>query len=60
MRPVPSPRCAAPSAFEDCDGRQVDVTDLEPAAGVLPIVLDNARLVIDLRPNDTAAPTTSD
>ncbi len=47
------------SAFEDCDGQQVDVSELEPAAGVLPIVLDNQRLVIDLRPNDNSTPTTS-
>lgn len=47
------------SSFEDCDGRQLDVSELEPAAGVVPIVLDNERLLIDLRPNDeVAAPTT--
>ncbi|MFV0306129.1 MAG: hypothetical protein ACK5OX_00110 [Desertimonas sp.] len=35
--------------FTDCDGRDVGVGGLEPAAGVLPVVEDRATLTIDLR-----------
>jgi hypothetical protein len=37
------------SAFDDCDGRRIDVADLAPAAGALPIVENSETLTIDLR-----------
>lgn len=37
------------SGFTDCDGRRIDVTDLAPAAGALPIVENSETLTIDLR-----------
>jgi len=35
--------------FTDCDGREIAVDDLSPAAGVLPIVENRTTLIIDLR-----------
>ena len=37
------------SEFEACDGERLDVTALEPAAGVTPIVDDGRTLTLDLR-----------
>jgi hypothetical protein len=37
------------SAFTDCDGRRVDVTELAPAEGASPIVENSETLTIDLR-----------
>jgi hypothetical protein len=38
------------SKFVDCDGREIDVTELSPPdEGVFPSVVDGIRLVIDLR-----------
>ncbi len=35
--------------FVDCEGRELDVTELEPPEGVNPVVEDGRRLSIDLR-----------
>jgi hypothetical protein len=37
------------STFTDCDGRELDVTDLARPDGVFPVVENQQRLVIDLR-----------
>ncbi len=37
------------SRFTDCDGRQLDVTELSPPEDVRPIVENRSRLSIDLR-----------
>ena len=38
--------------FVDCDGERLDVTELEPAAGVRPIVENRRTLILDLREAD--------
>lgn len=44
--------------FTDCNGREVGVDDLAPAAGVLPIVEDRATLTVDLRGSHAVTETT--
>lgn len=43
------------ATFVDCDGAVLDVDELEPAAGVLPIVRDRRDLSIDLRAVSTGS-----
>ncbi len=44
------------ATFVDCDGRRLDVTELAlPPRGVVPVVENHERLVIDLRPVTTGA-----
>lgn len=42
-------------SFEDCDGRRLEVSELEPPVGVRPVVVDGQRLWIDLRAEDAPA-----
>jgi hypothetical protein len=37
------------SAFTDCEGRRIDVTELAPAEGAIPVVENSETLTIDLR-----------
>lgn len=43
--------------YVDCGGRELDVADLAPAAGVVPVVTNGVQLSIDLR--GLGAPTTT-
>ena len=47
------------SRFTDCDGREVDVTELSPPEGVRPIVENRRSLSVDLRAVASAAPPTT-
>jgi hypothetical protein len=44
--------------FTDCEGRRLDVTDLAPPPGVVPVVQDQQVLYLDLRGATTATSTT--
>jgi len=46
------------STFEDCDGVQLDVDELQRPDGVRPRVVDRRTLWIDLRAGDTTSTTT--
>lgn len=45
--------------FTDCDGREIDVTDLAPPEDVCPVVENRERLSIDLRCGDDVPATTA-
>lgn len=46
------------STFTDCDGRELDVSELAPPPGVRPVVQDQRVLYLDLR-GATTPPTTT-